>query len=153
MKAITVLQPFATLIALGEKHFETRSWKTDYRGELLIHAGKGTQYMYLWEREAFYSVLEKHGYIRRDRIPLGAIIAKVNLTDCLKVKESTLDFGIGITKAVLENGMEIKDNELKFGDYTRGRYAWKLENVEMLKESIPVKGQQRLWNFNFKEDK
>ena len=53
MKAITILQPFATLIASGEKHFETRSWKTDYRGPLLIHAGKGTQYMYLCEQKSF----------------------------------------------------------------------------------------------------
>ena len=40
MKAITIIQPWATLIALGEKQFETRSWFTKHRGELAIHAGK-----------------------------------------------------------------------------------------------------------------
>lgn len=40
MKAITVLQPWATLLVTGKKHIETRSWKTNYRGEILIHAGK-----------------------------------------------------------------------------------------------------------------
>lgn len=33
MKAITVIQPWATLLATGKKHIETRSWKTNYRGE------------------------------------------------------------------------------------------------------------------------
>lgn len=40
MKAITVWQPWATLLATGQKHNETRSWKTSYRGEILIHAAK-----------------------------------------------------------------------------------------------------------------
>jgi hypothetical protein len=40
MKAITIIQPWATLIAFGEKEFETRSWATNYRGNLAIHAGR-----------------------------------------------------------------------------------------------------------------
>ena len=44
-------------------------------------------------------------------------------------------------------------NETNFGDWDIGRYAWRLENIESLKEPIPVKGQQRLWNYDFKEDK
>ena len=40
MKVITIKQPFATLIAEGLKEFEFRTWKTKYRGEILIHAGK-----------------------------------------------------------------------------------------------------------------
>lgn len=41
MKAITIKQPFASLIAAGLKEYEFRTWKTKYRGEILIHAGKG----------------------------------------------------------------------------------------------------------------
>ncbi len=41
MKVITVKQPFATLIAEGFKEYEFRTWYTHYRGEILIHAGKG----------------------------------------------------------------------------------------------------------------
>ena len=37
MKALTIIQPWATLIASGHKVNETRSWKTNYRGEILIH--------------------------------------------------------------------------------------------------------------------
>ena len=40
MKVITLWQPWATLLAAGTKICETRSWKTNYRGEILIHAGK-----------------------------------------------------------------------------------------------------------------
>ena len=43
MKALTIKQPFATLIAKGDKHYEFRSWKTNYRGEILIHAGKSVE--------------------------------------------------------------------------------------------------------------
>lgn len=41
MKIITIKQPFASLIAAGLKEYEFRTWKTKYRGEILIHAGKG----------------------------------------------------------------------------------------------------------------
>lgn len=40
MKVITLIQPWATLVALGEKKIETRSWSTNFRGRIAIHAGK-----------------------------------------------------------------------------------------------------------------
>lgn len=40
MKAVTISQPFATLVALGAKTLETRSWATKHRGDLAIHAGQ-----------------------------------------------------------------------------------------------------------------
>lgn len=39
MKALSVRQPFAELIATGAKSVEVRSWQTSYRGSLLICAG------------------------------------------------------------------------------------------------------------------
>lgn len=45
MKALTISQPFASLIASGEKWIENRIWYTSYRGPLAIHAGKGLQYL------------------------------------------------------------------------------------------------------------
>lgn len=149
MKVITILQPFATLIALGEKNFETRSWKTDYSGDLLIHAGKGKQYLDWCDREPFKSVLLKHGYDKHN-LPFGSIIAKTNLKNCLKVTENEYILLLVIS-ATLENGYKVKGNELEFGDFAEERYAWQLDNVEMLKNPIPVKGQQKLWNFDYKE--
>lgn len=40
MKVITIKQPWATLIAKGYKEYEFRTWKTNYRGDILIHAGR-----------------------------------------------------------------------------------------------------------------
>ncbi|KXG09931.1 hypothetical protein AT864_01491 [Anoxybacillus sp. P3H1B] len=60
MKAITIKQPWATLIALGEKKFETRSWKTNYRGKIAIHAGKTIDYEAFYESEII-RVMNKHG--------------------------------------------------------------------------------------------
>ena len=47
MKVLTIKQPYATLIAEGIKEYEFRTWKTKYRGELLIHAGKGKNLEYI----------------------------------------------------------------------------------------------------------
>lgn len=74
MKVITIKQPFATLIAEGLKEYEFRTWKTKYRGEILIHAGKG---------------IDKKAMKRYEHLnltyPVGCIIAKANLTDCIKI--------------------------------------------------------------------
>lgn len=150
MKTITILQPFATLIALGEKQFETRSWKTDYTGDLLIHAGKGKQYLDWCDMEPFKSVLLKHGY-GKNNLSFGSIIAKTNLKKCLKVIEND-NILLLVTSATLENGYKVNGNELEFGDFAEDRYAWQLDNVEMFKEPIQAKGQQRLWNFDYKSE-
>lgn len=58
MKAITIKQPWATLILLKEKQFETRSWQTKYGGSIAIHAGKSI------DKEAciaFANALKKYG--------------------------------------------------------------------------------------------
>lgn len=41
MKVISIQEPYASLIKEGYKKIETRSWKTNYRGEILIHASSG----------------------------------------------------------------------------------------------------------------
>ncbi len=41
MKALTLTQPWASLVAVGAKRIETRSWETNYRGTIAIHAAKG----------------------------------------------------------------------------------------------------------------
>jgi hypothetical protein len=78
-----------------------------------------------------------------------AIIAIANLTDCIKVI-GKVSLKIGNEKrvaAVLENDMKVMGNELEFGDYTLGRYAWILGNVQAIKP-IPTRGQQRIWNWD-----
>jgi activating signal cointegrator 1 len=71
VKAISLWQPWATLIALGEKKFETRSWLTNYRGQIAIHAAKRMEpdQLEFCERPVFQQVLSKHGILTRD-LPL-----------------------------------------------------------------------------------
>lgn len=138
MKVITLIQPWGTLIAIGEKKIETRNWKTDYRGPLLIHAGKKVNICS--SKGVFKKVLEQQGYTK-ETLPTGLIIAKCNLVDCVKIVQA------GVIYGSLSNGMEVSGNEYQFGDYQVGRYAWLLENIEPIIPPIPAKGKQRLWDY------
>ena len=143
MKALTLYQPWASLIALGEKKIETRSWPTMYRGELAIHAGK-TNFTQFGEVEPFRTVLEKHGLHYRT-LPTGVIIATCVLVDCQEVA-----YPIGYPyrdKAFLKNGKCVEGNEYAFGDYAPGRYAWILADIKPLDKTIPARGKQGLWNW------
>ena len=55
MKAITILQPYASLIVAGAKQYETRSWDTPYRGIIAIHAGKNKPFEYGGTRRRGFS--------------------------------------------------------------------------------------------------
>jgi hypothetical protein len=146
MKVLTLIQPWATLIALGEKKIETRSWRTSYRGPMLIHAGKKVD-KEACEEYFIKEELQLHGYIDKN-LPTGLIIAKCNLVNCLKIENPVYESGI--FKPKLSNGDTVMiHNEYYFGDYTPGRYAWILENIELLKQPIPAKGQLSLWNYEF----
>ena len=63
IKAITLLQPYAALVAIGAKTIETRSWYTPYRGPLAIHAGKGRDFLYLCQSEPFRAGRSLHGIL------------------------------------------------------------------------------------------
>ena len=126
MKVITIKQPWATLIVEGYKRFEFRSWKTNYRGDILIHAGKGI------DKEA----MERLKKYLPDEIPLGKIIGKATLTDCIPMSKDFAD-------------MLAKENNDIYTTHSFSRnYGFKLENVEKLDNPIEIKGQLGLWNYN-----
>ncbi len=135
MKTLSLWQPWATLIAIEAKRFETRSWSTKHRGLLAIHAAKK------WDRvlqeycemEPFRMVLQAndHGKDGVHPLPLGAIVAIVKLADVQRVE----------TVRSLLN-----PNEKAFGNYSDGRYAWKLELVKRLEKPIPINGAQGLFD-------
>lgn len=83
MKALTICQPWASLIAISAKKVETRSWHTSYRGSLAIHAAKG------YPRDA----RDFGTYIRMSvlfgphyQYPRGVVIATCRLADCLPMQ-------------------------------------------------------------------
>lgn len=125
MKVLTIKQPWATLIINGYKRFEFRSWYTKYRGELLIHAGKSV------DKEAMKR-LDK--YLDCD-IPIGKIIGKVNIVDCIKLDEELKK------KLLLENADIYKNSEI-------GSFAFEIENVVKFENEIEVNGKLGLWNYD-----
>ncbi|EJL29974.1 ASCH domain-containing protein [Brevibacillus sp. BC25] len=150
MKAITIHQPWATLIALGEKRFETRSWSTRYRGPIAIHAAKKVDKDICLE-EPFRSVLAKHGYTV-DNLPTGAVVAIANLTECWR----SLGEGYLSGVPILQNGIkgqtkQISPQEDSFGWFESGRYAWEMTDVKQI-DPVPAKGQQGLWNWGGERD-
>ena len=141
MKAITLWQPWASLVAIGAKRFETRSWATTYRGPLAIHAAKkpmssilpmiATLERKVMELSFVFSPGVFHGF---DSLPLGCIVATCELADCLPVED------------VYHELYDMR-NEEHFGDFSAGRFAWRLNGVVLLDKPIPARGAQRLWEW------
>jgi hypothetical protein len=133
MKALSLLQPWASLVVWGHKTIETRSWRTAYRGELLIHASRGKSGELIAQEPAF-----KRHIPHYDRLPFGALIGKVLLTDVVPVDALFLSDSL-INKLSME--------ERAFGDYTRGRYAWMLEEPVAFADPIRINGSLGLWDY------
>ncbi len=136
MKAITLTQPWATLVALGAKQYESRSWSTRYRGPIAIHAAKGFPG---WARETCYDqpfldVLTA-ARIGPATFPLGKVIATAEIAEILPTGPGRLF------------PARLSDQELAFGDYSEGRYAWQFVNVQPLPEPVPAKGALGLWEW------
>lgn len=131
MKAISLWQPWASLIAMGLKKYETRSWSTSYRGPLLICSAQKTS---VEQADIFFKIYRKHqfGYMDWCDLPKGCAIALVQLTDCIKMDE-----------AFIQQQTEL---EIDCGEWSPGRYAWRLEEVKAIVPPIPVKGRQGLFN-------
>lgn len=141
MKAITVWQPWAQLLAEGKKHDETRSWATNYRGPILIHAAKNPKdfFIDIYPDEEVWPHFAEAG-LNKARIfkelPRGAIIGMAQLVDCKLIDEEYHRFIKDLCPA-----------EFAFGDFTIGRYAWRMEKPVLFKNPIPVSGKQGLWNY------
>lgn len=146
MKAITILQPWASLIACGAKRIETRSWPTKYRGPIAIHAGKRKPSIYDFKDKRVQVALNMSDIVMMQNLVLGAVIAIAELVDCLQVVKGTYYTPTGAYEGILKDGQHIGGNEIYFGDLSPGRYVWLLDNVRQIKP-VPAKGMQRLWNW------
>jgi hypothetical protein len=144
MKVLSMIQPWASLFVLGESAFETRTWKTNYRGPLAIHTSKKIDKQ-VCSHPAIQALLKKHGYTI-DALPTGLIIAEGRLENCLKVTENNN------TWAILENGHIVSGNQYFLGDYRVGNYAWFVEDLKLLGHFIPAKGKLGLWEFEKNEE-
>ena len=156
MKAISILQPWASLVALGHKKIETRSWNTKYRGELLIHASMGKKKegallmnSTVCQKAIGNTFLSLEDHLWLNDLPFGAIIGKVNLIDVLTSEElqATEEFSDGYrNKWSIQE--EINPQEKAFGNYDSGRFGWLLSDPVLFENPIPCKGQLGIWNFD-----
>jgi len=129
MKVITIKQPFATLIKEGLKEYEFRTWKTKYRGDILIHAGKDIDKV----------AMKKFEHLNLE-YPKGCIIAKATITDCILVDDN------------FRKELKLK-NDLVYSHVINDKewngYAFKLENIEEV-EPIEINGKLSLWDYKEK---
>lgn len=149
MKALTLTQPWAALVAIGAKRIETRSWGTRHRGPLAIHAAKGfgglprgRSLADVCLDEPFRSALVAAGirlFVAGQDLPLGAVVATCTLVGCYRIEGAYED---------IYRRTYAAEHERAFGDFTPGRYAWVLTDVIALPEPIPARGMQGLWEWD-----
>ena len=131
MKVLSIREPYATLIKNKTKYIETRSWKTKYRGDVIIHSCKGT-----------YPIKEKILHlVNKNELKYGYMLCIASLVDCIYIDSTFAE------KMKKEN-----INNYLCGDYTIGRYAWVLDNIRIIKEPIEISGKLGLWNYEKKID-
>jgi activating signal cointegrator 1 len=162
LKALSLTQPWATLVALGAKRIETRSWSTPHRGLIAIHASRGFP---SWARDTcdedpFYDVLTRAGILwplgdetlthkaaeRYAGLPLGAIVAVARLVEvCPTGDILTRAAGHDAQFFTCSIRRPLTAQEAAFGDYASGRFAWLLSGITPLPVPIPCKGALGLW--------
>lgn len=128
MKVITIKEPWATLIKEGYKEYEFRTWKIKYRGDILIHAGKGI------DKKA----IERFKHLNLN-YSCGKIIAKATITDCIYVDEE-------FSKKMMKKDPLVYKNLVNFNGY-----GFKLENVIPI-DPIEINGKLSLWEYDYQNN-
>jgi hypothetical protein len=129
MKVLTISQPYATLIAVGEKFVENRTWECFYRGPLLIHAGKGTQYL-------------TAKMMKQRNLPTGCIVAACRMIACVYVPslKGRIAARMPLRDLPLARMIEIANHQ-----HTEGPFAFVLSEVQKLTQPVQCSGSQGLW--------
>lgn len=143
MRGLTIWQPYATLLAIGAKPHETRSWATNYRGLVAIHASmKPTRQVYkMMPTDAFSSIVvslfsspEKVDF----PLPTGAVIGYGELVACHKIDDALIS--------------SLTPEQLLMGDYTPGRFAWEFRDIVVLEHPVKMRGAQGLWRIKNEDE-
>lgn len=146
IKALSLWNPWAAFVREGLKGWETRSWATGYRGPIAIHATKNPPPMALALcvgegpiRDALVrlGIVEvgglrpRHIWLREERLHNGCVICIADLTDVKRITSTNAP----------------PPPEYHYGDYTPGRFMFRLENVRPITPT-PARGKQGLWNWD-----
>jgi hypothetical protein len=155
-------QPYASLVAVGEKKIETRIWETKYRGLLAIHAMRkwdadlwrtsrsGPVADALRRHELFAGPpVESHG-----NLTFGAVLCYVDLLDCVRVIRTRDGVRLGTPHLSSGNNKTeayddlLTEDELGLSVYQPGRYAWIMKLIRRFDVPIAAAGARRLWDWN-----
>lgn len=125
IKAITICQPYAELIARGDKRVENRSWRENYRGPIAIHAGKSRAWL-----DTYAPLPAAMDY--------GAIVAIAQLVAIVHIR--------ALDRWLAQPGHEARFGWLRAHAHFSGPYGWVLEDVRRV-GPIPSRGLQGLWSW------
>ncbi|MEK6885549.1 MAG: ASCH domain-containing protein [Nanoarchaeota archaeon] len=123
MKALSLKQPFAELVVSGRKTIELRKWRTNFRGEFLVHASKNPD----------MTAMERFGF-KEDSLPLGFIVGKAKLIDVKDYNKNKEEFE--------------KDSNKHLASSEWGNFGFILDNLTKLQKPISAKGALNFWNFD-----
>jgi hypothetical protein len=135
MKVLTVWEPYASLLVMGLKEYETRGWETKYRGPLIIQAAKLNDNARKNDIYRVVRMLREQGMDKEAEAlfescgrSFGCAVGVVELTGC---------------KPMLDGGSVIENSIGFFGE---GRFGWKCDDPRKFLSTISVVGKQGLWN-------
>lgn len=156
--ALTIRQPWASLIVCGAKKFETRSWpppRSLVGGRIVIHAGKAPLPCDL-SSEALVAIEVGLGlpFSEWHCLPRGAVVGTAIIASASMVGERSTCFRRLSISATLPGSpasktIELNAAECHFGDYDAGRWLWELVGVQPITPSIRALGQQRIWHWKW----
>lgn len=155
IKALTLWQPWASAVAVGAKCIETRSWSTNYRGPLAIHAAQTLAAVREFERQIVMApywraalrpalLVDGNPYRLRIDLPYGAIVAIAELVDVIRAGDV-----VGIDERHKHDSHPDAGDwsEELLGDFGPDRWAFILDNVHAIVPPWPADGRQRLWSW------
>lgn len=152
VKAITLAQPHASLVALGVKTMLDTSWPTDYRGRLAVHAGARVPSpergpMFVGDYHVAQGGTWLHGGEHNVRLPFAAIVATCEVLDVVPIVAGNCgptprlatcaDGALVMVQAIVADTRDVTDQRL-YGDFTPGRYAWILGDVQPTTSRCPA---------------
>jgi hypothetical protein len=172
VKALTLHEPWASLVSHGFKTIETRSWQTKYRGPLAIHASKKrfgfnsetAEFVRTWSVDVWRAVPKAGADPEMcDNYPLGCVVATAHLDDVVPT-DPEAENGLMWSRIWNDDPEEVEfwasqgwwrhggdpvahTAQRRYGDFAPGRWAWLLSDVMSLVKPVPVKGALGLWNF------
>lgn len=124
LPALSIRQPWASLIAAGDKSIELRNWATDYRGWIWLHAS----------RQVDLKAMELLD-LRAADFPTGGLLGIGQLSTCQLIRSRS-------------EWLVLKHEHRSPGEFVAGVYAWSFDDVIALREKIAVRGELRLFTFD-----